>query len=113
MYMPMGSKKFYNDLFAEVLTALFPIVIYVCVSLVYRILDVTGEKDDDRVKRLLRIFGVRKSVELMLEYVLQLLIQPWMILILTAIGTNYIMQTMSFMFLFVNIIVYMLNVTAL
>lgn len=54
---------------------------------------------------------MRKSAELFLEYTIQLIIQPGFMTILCLIGHAYIVPTMSYGFLLVNIIIYALNVT--
>ena len=50
MYMPMDSEPFYNDLFAEVLTAVFPAVIYVFINIVHRIMYVTGDPNEEKIQ---------------------------------------------------------------
>jgi len=53
MYMPMNSKAFYNDFYADVIGTLLPLTIYVVVNLASRTIEISSNVDEERVQELL------------------------------------------------------------
>ena len=111
MYMPMNSKPFYNDNYAEVIGTIMPLIIYAVANLASRTITLTSDINEDRIQQLLQRLGMRKSVELGLEYLLSFFFSAFFLPLVTLIGCRLILTTTDFWFLFVNILIYSLNVT--
>ena len=110
MYMPMNSGTFQNDGFSEVLGVLLPYTIYAFISLTGRIFEEFSTSEERKLQQILRLAGMRKTVDLYLEYLFLFVLLVTALPVLTWVGVTQIMFTTSFGFLFVNIIVYALNV---
>ena len=74
--MPFDSVEFENDNFVEVLGSLIPLAIYTFVGVVQRVINATADENETKVQALLTRVGMRKSVGLMLEYFLLLIMLP-------------------------------------
>ena len=106
----MNSGTFQNDGFSEVLGVLLPYTIYAFISLTGRIFEEFSTSEERKLQQILRLAGMRKTVDLYLEYLFLFVLLVTALPVLTWVGVTQIMFTTSFGFLFVNIIVYALNV---
>ena len=105
LYMPMNSVEFENDGFAEVVGALIPMSLAILIGFPDRLKLLTSGSDEDKVQRLLQRLGMRKSVEVYIDYVVWLCMMPLMIFVCFLASTS-VMKTTSFWFIFWNMIIY-------
>ena len=110
MYMPMDSGTFHNDMFAEVIAALLAFSLLSAANIATRVLSTMSDPDEQKIKEMFRRLGMRKNVEVIFETWVILLITFSLLGPLTTIGSSYLIQTTSYGFFFVQVIIFTVRV---
>ena len=113
MYMPMNSVMFRNDNYSEVLGVFLPLVMYSLVNLPTRHMNMFSNSNELEVTDVLRRLGMRKSVELAVEYILLGIYGLALMPIVTYSSVTFLLRTTDFWFFFWNLFAYGINVILL
>lgn len=110
MYMPMDSKEFHNDMYAEVVNGLMAFTLLTIANLATRILNSMADPDESRIKEMLRRLGMRRNVEAIFELMISLMVIPLFLIPVVVVARDQLMQTTSFGFFFMQVVIFIFRV---